>query len=790
VSSSASLFYRPQYWQLRTKNGKVTKECTDSVADGSTCVGPRYFDPITDEEQSQLIWMFMQSTVMDYPGDVSQDTIGLGAYDFAAARMFYGDTVAVHADADMKAGSKIGTGITLATDTFGGLAGIQYGVRSGQGADNFHYSQLQKNYKVLDANSCHDVSPQAPAWWREDVDGVWDPVLDGHVVSIDGKYTKCAQRKVDYVGWTDLRMPSASEISGGFYRGGVSVDAQGRTRVPYAFATDHWADTGNISVFRHDNGADPYEQMMFLITTQENRHILDNYRRNRTTFDVRAAADRSFSRYNEKVLGIGSSLAFMSSIYRNFGTSQGYQFDTLWPYIVDSQYYTNALASSVALDHFARELARPEAGDHYLRDAAFHDPVYRSASDSDGNPGTTTLTIPNGTTGYLRDVGIGGHPLENALSDNHGDYDSTFTINAGSYYDKIHTAILLADSEDRFISQSRQDFYDARFRAVGMADILPDGFRRIVANALTGDRSILAPMAAADASGKPLTQQTTDPRDPNNAEGSKLWPAQPLGWKTWGAASGPSVCFPKDGSLTCQGPEGTTAHDFGGRVVDKAVPVDPQVGWEVQKFLVAWTMAHIKANQKADWLDMMRIYRLGQNSDPQVEQRVEFQDPISGEVFYARSYGRECLFGSIGNATTDDAKRAACESSGGKWVEKGIAARVLQYAGELASKAYLADSAYAATNGFDAHGRFHFVSQPDGTPVVVADPAVKGIAITGNLVNNTTCNQNDDPSCTALPVWANHWAVELKDYKSVPDYLWECGIRYGFFGDPNSLGLF
>jgi len=35
-----------------------------------------------------MIWMFMQSTVMDYPGDVSQDTIGLGVYDFAAARMF------------------------------------------------------------------------------------------------------------------------------------------------------------------------------------------------------------------------------------------------------------------------------------------------------------------------------------------------------------------------------------------------------------------------------------------------------------------------------------------------------------------------------------------------------------------------------------------------------------------------------------------------------------------------------------------------------------------------------
>ena len=41
----------------------------------------------------------------------------------------------------------------------------------------------------------------------------------------------------------------------------AAVDpATNRIRVPYAFASDNWADTGNAAVFRHDNGADPYEQ--------------------------------------------------------------------------------------------------------------------------------------------------------------------------------------------------------------------------------------------------------------------------------------------------------------------------------------------------------------------------------------------------------------------------------------------------------------------------------------------------------------------------------------------------
>ena len=47
------------------------------------------------------------------------------------------------------------------------------------------------------------------------------------------------------------------------------------------FASDNWADIGNVSVFRHDNGGDVYEQVQFLISTQEDRHIVDNYRRDR-----------------------------------------------------------------------------------------------------------------------------------------------------------------------------------------------------------------------------------------------------------------------------------------------------------------------------------------------------------------------------------------------------------------------------------------------------------------------------------------------------------------------------
>jgi hypothetical protein len=787
VSSSAALFYRPQYWQLRTRNGQVTTPCTDAVDDGSTCVGPRYWDPVTSDEQSQLIWMWMQSTVMDYPGDISQDMLGLGVTDFAAARFFYGDNVSVYTAQNYKAGTKIGTGITLATDTFGGLLGITYGTRAtgGTGVDDFHYAQLQNNYKVI--SNCYPAMPRRPTWWDDGVDGLWDPVLDGLVVTVDGQPTKCQQQQVDYAGYSKLRMPADADTNRGFYRGGPSIDSSNRLRVPYAFATDHWADTGNVSVFRHDNGADPYEQVQFLITTQENRHILDNYRRNRSTFSLIGAADRSFSRYNLKLQGIAGGIGFLQSIYKDFGAAQGYAFDTLWPYIVGLQAHDNMIAATVAFDHFVRELARPEPGPHYQRSSAFQDPVLHSNTDpDDGGPpmgalglGQMLLAIPNGTTGFLRDVGFGGHPLENALSTTNGDFDVEYIENAGSYYDKINTAILLAESEDRFVSQSRKDFYDARFRAVGLADVVPDGFRRVLANALTGDRSLLAPRVEASSTGQPVldtsASTTSDPM-------ANRYPARPLGWPSFWPTAGPEICFSTQGRNACTNYAGDGSFDPAAPAA--TVAVDPQIGWEVQKFLMAWTVGYIKANEKTTWTDMMRIWRLGENAAPEISQRIEWQDPISGELYYARNYGTECLFGDAQNGC-----------AGGQIVQKGIAARVLEYANQLTAKGYKLDVAgfpAAAGNaaGFNPFGRAMVMHHPSGLPIVAVDPAIRNITPEGSIVPVPACDQNIDPACTPLSPDQNHWAHELVGYKSVPDYLWQAELTYGWFGAPDPRGTF
>jgi hypothetical protein len=62
---------------------------------------------------------------MDYAGENTQDLIGLGAYDFAAPRMFYGDVVAVHADPSYNVGTARGLGMISKMDNFGGILGFR-----------------------------------------------------------------------------------------------------------------------------------------------------------------------------------------------------------------------------------------------------------------------------------------------------------------------------------------------------------------------------------------------------------------------------------------------------------------------------------------------------------------------------------------------------------------------------------------------------------------------------------------------------------------------------------------
>jgi hypothetical protein len=153
-------------------------------------------------------------------------------------------------------------------------------------------------------------------------------------------------------------------------------------------------------------------------------------------------------------------------------------------------------------------------------------------------------------------------------------------------------------------------------------------------------------------------------------------------------------------------------------------------------------------------------------------------------LYYARDLGAECLFGDVNNACL-----------GGKVVQKGIAARVLEYANQLTAGGYTLDVAgFPATTGrpagFNKYGRAMVLRHPSGAPVVAQDAAIQDISAAGALVPTTTCDQNVTPACTPLTPSQNHYAYELQGYKSVPDYLWQAELIYGWFGAPNARGVY
>ena len=673
VSSSDSWNYRPQYWQLRTNNKAVTTEGSTSTADGRTCVGPRYYDPVTDNEANNLIQMWMHSSTMEYAGEPTQDFLGLGAYDYHAAELFYADSAHVYTDASYRRSQPRSRGALAKMDQFGGLTGFDYQNVS-------HYSALDKGYDLILPGSCSQVNADdfKPVNWDEAKNGKWSPVLDGHIVTDEsGKFTRCKQQQVDHVQYRLLKdNPSASFSA----NRRTAFDAQNRTRVPYGFATDNWADLGNVAVYRHDNGADFYEQIAFWTTQMETGHIFDNYRRGRSTFSIRGAYGRALGRYFEKMRDGGKGMGLYYNIYRMILGDQGVDFDAAWPTALQGL-EANVMASGMAFDTFTRVFQRPQAGDHSMVTDTFGK-VLRSADDSSydsdigsaGDPvvvASKALTIANGATGIqdatnpnFRSISWGGRPLNNALADafDKGDYASQFNTGVGSYYEKSFVPVMLTESEDNFISSSRRDFFDARWRNISMADIFPEGFRRFMANNLADDDLIRGVRVAADAQGNPLKSTTG-------------YPTNGMSFTQWWPAAGPSACFPSSNSIVCArdqvaGGSALQNADFGALTFNNVAIVEPQVSWEQQKFLIVHTALNLPENQLTKWTDMMRVYDLGVSNDPGFSgnERIEFHNP-QGTTFVARAYGTESVFG--------------------KTVQRGIGARILEHANSLLDKAYV-----------------------------------------------------------------------------------------------------
>ncbi|HET7544868.1 MAG TPA: hypothetical protein VFK05_33605 [Polyangiaceae bacterium] len=730
TSSFDALNFRPQYWQLRTQNGKQLNNCTTATNDGSTCTGPRWYDPITQDERDGLIWRWQQTSVMDYAGDLTQDTLDIGAYDRAAVRLEYADVADVWdepgvncapgkpdalGNATAAACSPSGSTLHSLLDGFGGLTGPWYG----NDKDFFHYSQLHKQLNLV--RDCQPADTSPPSNWDEAKDGVYSPEFDGQIVA----GTVCKGIPTDYVPFREL-----SPDSGGFVQEpGIgdnvqrNFDALNRVRRPYMFGTDNYADIGNLPVLRHDNGADAYEVAHFMISEYEDRYLFDDYRRNRTTFSLKNAFMRGYNRYNSKLKEVTKGFALYNELFQSTG-----QFDLLTSDIGPLRH--SALASTLVFDHFARILTRPSSGAHFKDTtwSPFKTAVLRS---TDQNPGVVprnvqSFPIPDGSMGVGSDVSWGGRLLNNSFDNSKGYYSVEYQRNVGSYYDKTIAAHLLTDCEDRFISQSRDDFQDGRYRNTSFTTLFPEGMRRLLANTLTEDEDLKGWRIASTGG------------VPNIDDAGGL--SQPMGFRAWWPVDEPEMCWPTQGHLFCQ--EFPSGQELANGTPKESLAVDPELGFEIHKFITFFSMLNLPESWKLNWVDMMRIWVVGVDTLPGFPQSetIAWRDPQSGQLYVAHSYGTETI--------------------DGKSVQRGIAARVLEWMNVLTSMAYKIDTV-----------------SPTGELTVA------------RYADNSNCPPGVN-YCVGQPVQlSTPFVLRVTNYKSVLDYMHMTASEFGFYG-PNWRGVY
>jgi hypothetical protein len=313
--------------------------------------------------------------------------------------------------------------------------------------------------------------------------------------------------------------------------------------------------------------------------------------------------------------------------------------------------------------------------------------------------------------------------------------------------------MLMTESADNFISSTRSDFLDNRARAISLADVFPDGYRRWLGTNLTGDDFL---------KGSWVKSQKVNGKDTPVTDGQKF-PTTPIGWTNWWPAEGPQVCFPGDGSTVCSA-VGWDPGSFSAETIDmnNVMPIDPQVGWEQQKFLIAWTMQYLPANAQQWWINMLNMWEYGADGDPGIDARIEFHDPM-GKVYVAKSFGTEEFFKGTKYA---------------KVVQKGISARVLQYANDLLAAAYVTVPVDYNNDGVTDW----YTAKLDPTtnqPIVKWDPTIQS--------SSPTCTSSaNSAGCTCS---SNRACVKLSRYVEIPFFIRQSLSAYGL-ADPTMKGIY
>jgi hypothetical protein len=485
ASSWDSPNYNPQYWQLRTAEGTLTNACDGPHdADKDNCMGPRYVDPMSTDEQGigpesrPAIDYFANTSTMEYQLERFGETVGLGTYDLHAMKALYGRVLETFDDrvmplADQKA---------FAAKTFTQLSDRDFIDQKTKFTT--HYTSTARAMKVFDkARDCRPATDEEKehATWR---------VVHGQV---------CSPAPKDHWSFSDF---TSEEIPGMGIAGAKwhvkDRDGKDRVRWEYRYG-EQYGSGGYMHTSMGDAGADVYELVQNLSRRFQLTYPWSYFRRHNEEYMPftlpQSVATQYFMRARAYHWQIASSFA-----RPQIGTQLNDD-DGLRPFVMAQPDLLSFLASAVLV---------PEPGTYAVSDTRALGsvglmPIY-DVSDK-GN--AFTIGISDGR--YV------GEDFDNDIG---GSWDyQKFLHHAGYEVEKSLAIMQLVDPRPTLFSVARENFLDDRNVYYNFRTDLPDAVDRLVGGLLAEDWESIAPAVAGGESASagqvtPVDLTTTTSREP------------------------------------------------------------------------------------------------------------------------------------------------------------------------------------------------------------------------------------------------------------------------------------
>ena len=495
ASSWDALNYQPQYWQLRTNEGAASVSCNGqprTTGDNDTCMGPRYLDPETTDEQGKGteprpdMQYFGNTSTMEYQLERFGETAGLGAFDLHTMKALYGRVIESLDDRQLS--SAVMTGARwraysqlIERDLY----------QSGNSVNFKHYTSMARNMKIFDAKrDCR------PATDDEKATGEWR-VVHGKV---------CAPEPRDHWTWQDF--PSTDTLAP-FSNTAPYYHAKfgGKEYIRWVYK---WGVTHNAYFHTNDSdaGADAYEVTMNTIRKFDVTYPWTNFRRQNKEYYYPSIPSRIADAYLERLRAYHWQIA--TSVAQS----------TVTQLQDDDQARPEAISQTEIINFLTRILTMPEPGGFVSSDddssVATRKPpemglraIWDVPDFSNGQPPALTIGIVDGR--YISEQ------YNNTLG---GSWDYlNWMDHAGFSVEKQRAISALVDGRPTLYTISRFQSLDGRNNFINFRNDLPLATDRIVGGILAADWESLASYADTSDTPTPVQLDLTQlsPTRPSNA---------------------------------------------------------------------------------------------------------------------------------------------------------------------------------------------------------------------------------------------------------------------------------